>query len=269
VAATIEECLSGTKLYGDDFDSDEIAAWFADEAQAYTDMTGANADDSFGYTQWAIRHGYRHLPSGRTFDHVLGFGSGRGTELEPINGRAGRFTVVESSTSYVASRRLTKPVRQLMAQPSGDIGLCDGDVDLVVCLGVLHHIPNVSHVVGEFGRVVPGGGYAIIREPVTSMGDWREPRPGLTRRERGIPRALLRSILTDAGFEVEHETLVGFPLIANTWRWLGKPPYNTRAWTVLDQVVCATLAPNLTYHATARFRKLRPTSVAIVARRRS
>jgi SAM-dependent methyltransferase len=264
----IDVCLRGERLYGDTFGSEQIAQWFADEASAYTDMTGDGAINEFGYELWAIRYGYDRLPAGRRFRHVVGFGAGRGNELAPIDQRIERITIVESSDRYaVPGDRLTSPVEFLAAQACGDLALPDASADLVVCLGVLHHIPNVSHVVSEFARVVEPGGYLIVREPITSMGDWRAERPGLTPRERGIPRDLLRSILTSAGFIIEHDTLIGFPLIANTWRWFGKPPYNSRFWTTLDRAVCIASARNLTYHATTTTRKFRPTSAAIVARR--
>jgi hypothetical protein len=260
--------FAGERLYGDDFTTEQIGDWFTAEANAYTDITGDNAIDEFGYTQWAIRYGFRHLPVGRRFRHVVGFGSGRGNELEPIDGRCERITIVESSDRYsTRGDGLTAPTEFVRAQPSGDIALDDGAADLVVCLGVLHHISNVSHVVGEFARIVESGGYVIVRETITSMGDWRRPRPGLTPCERGIPRALLRGMLVDAGFTIEHEALIGFPLIANFWRWFGRPPYNNRFWTVVDRAVCVATTPNLTYHATNRLRKFRPTSSAIVARR--
>jgi SAM-dependent methyltransferase len=260
--------FAGDRLYGDDFTTEQIDDWFAAEASAYTDITGDNAIDEYGYTQWAVRYGFRHLPAGRRFRHVVGFGSGRGNELESINGRCERITIIESSDRYsTPGDGLTAPTEFVRAQSSGDIALDASSADLLVCLGVLHHIPNVSHVVGEFARILEPDGYAIVREPITSMGDWRRPRPGLTPHERGIPRTLLRGILADAGFTVEHEALIGFPLIANTWRWFGRPPYNNGGWTLLDRVVCVATTPNLTYHATSRLRKFRPTSSAIVARR--
>jgi SAM-dependent methyltransferase len=183
--------------------------------------------------------------------------------------RVDRITIIESSDRYSErGKRLTSPTTFVRAHPSGDIALPDEDADLVVCLGVLHHIPNVTHVLSEFARILSPGGYLILREPVISMGDWRQPRPGLTPRERGIPRKLLADAVRSAGFNIQREALIGFPLIANTWQWLGKPPYNNRAWTILDRSICTLTTPNLTYHATSSIRKLRPTSAAIVAQRR-
>ena len=107
----------------------------------------------------------------------------------------------------------------------------------------------------------------MVREPITSMGDWRRPRAGLTPRERGIPRDLLREIITSSGYAIEHERLIGFPVISNVWRWFGTPPYNNRFWTRLDRMICALTTPNLDYHATSKLKKFRPTAAAIVARR--
>ncbi|UZG57434.1 class I SAM-dependent methyltransferase [Rhodococcus opacus] len=82
------------------------------------------------------------------------------------------LTIVESSTKYDHSAEvLDVPVEFVLAQQSGDIALADQSADLIVCLGVLHHIPNVSHVLREFARVCEPGGYLVLREPVHSMGD--------------------------------------------------------------------------------------------------
>lgn len=260
--------LTGDQLYGDDFTQEQIDRWFADEADAYIDMTGEGVTEH-GYQQWGIRYGYRHLPKGRRFRHALGFGSGLGGEIVPAADRVDRLTIVESSAKYDhVAGGLNMPVEFVTADPSGDIALADRSVDLVVCFGVLHHIANVTHIVGEFARVCEPDGYAIIREPVCSMGDWMRPRPGLTPHERGIPLPMLRKIVTEAGFVIEHQTMLGFPPILWVWRYW-TAPYNSRFWTVLDRAVCAGLRWNLRYHATARWQKVRPTSVLLVLRRSS
>ncbi|UZG57433.1 hypothetical protein [Rhodococcus opacus] len=71
---------------------------------------------------------------------------------------------------------------------------------------------------------------------------------------------------TKAGFTIERQTLVGFPLITMVWRYW-TAPYNSRFWTTLDRAVCAALQWNLRYHSTSKWRKLRPTSAAMVPRR--
>ena len=89
---------------------------------------------------------------------------------------------------------------------------------LVTCFGVLHHIPNVSFVMSELGRVLEPGGVMLLREPVISMGDWRKPRRGLTKRERGIPLHLLQRIAVESGFEVIKQSLCMFPTTPRLFR---------------------------------------------------
>jgi SAM-dependent methyltransferase len=253
--------LTGDRIYGDDFASDEIEAWFADEAEAYVDMTGDGVAE-FGYGQWAFRYGYRWLPKKR-WQHVVGFGAGVGGELVPVASAADGITIVESSTKYRAHKNLGE-VNFVRAQPGGDILLPDASVDLLTCFGVLHHVPNVSHVVGEFGRIVRPGGYLLLREPITSMGDWTKPRPGLTTHERGIRLDVLEAKVRAAGFAIERRTLLGFsPIRVACSHWTA--PYNSSFWTLTDRAICELLRWNLRYNATHFWRKLRPTAAHLVA----
>jgi SAM-dependent methyltransferase len=144
----------------------------------------------------------------------------------------------------------------------------EGVFDLVTCLGVLHHIPNVTTVVQEIGRVMAPGGWAVIREPVVSMGDWRSrDHPGLTKRERGIPRRLLEAAVRDAGFLIESSVLCESTLTPRVSRVLRRNLYGTRAGAVVDRALSIATAWNYRYHAENLWQKLRPSSVCIVARR--
>jgi SAM-dependent methyltransferase len=258
--------LSGERLYGNDLDAVGIADWFRDEAEAYFQMGGdSQAAENYGYRELNRQALFRHIHD-RTFAHAIGLGAGRGTELLPIASRVGRLSVVESSTEYVADPTLPIPVTMVEAQPSGDLAFKAQAADLITSLGVLHHIPNVEHVLAELARVLAPGGLALIREPIHSMGgDWGQPRQGLTPHERGIPLHLLRAWLKENGFRITHETLVMFPPIGRLWRLTGHPPYNSQTLTATDRAVCALLKRNLRYHATKWSEKLRPTSVALIA----
>jgi SAM-dependent methyltransferase len=259
-----DEYFAGERLYGDDFTPDQIERWFADEADAYVDMTGEGVNEC-GYMEWATRYGFRHLPR-RRWRHVLGFGSARGEELTPIASFADRITILESSARYEPHPALPAGVKYIMAEPSGDIALPEQSVDLLVCFGVLHHIPNVTHVVREWSRICTGDAWCIVREPITSMGDWTQSRAGLTPHERGIPLPILRRIFEEAGFVVRQEKLIGFAPVSWVWRhWTA--PYNSPFWTAVDKAAATVLRPNLRYHATKRWQKFRPTSVALVLRR--
>jgi SAM-dependent methyltransferase len=260
--------LHGEVLYGDDFTAEQVARWFSDEAEAYFEMSGDSQDPAnYGYRELNRQALLRHLPAGRRFRHALGFGSGYGAELAPLASRIEQLTIIESSQGYGRDPALAMPTTVVLAQPSGDLGLGDASVDLVTCFNVLHHIPNVSHVLGEFARVLASGGLLLLSEPITSMGgNWGTSRPGLTPHERGVPPAWLRGELRANGFSIEHDTFTIFPPILRLWK-LGPAPYNSRLLTSLDRALCRLLRPRVRYHATNRWQKVRPTEIAILARR--
>ena len=136
-------------------------------------------------------------------------------------------------------------------------------------MSVLHHIPNVSEVVAELGRVTKTNGYTLIREPIVSMGDWRYQRkPGLTKRERGIPLHLLGRIVSDAGFTIERNRVCCFPGIPRVGRVLKRSAYDSAALTAIDDVCSQVLRPLYRYHAERAWQKVRPTAVFVVARKR-
>ncbi len=99
------------------------------------------------------------------------------------------------------------------------------------------------------------------------MGDWRRPRTGLTKHERGIPLDLFRRIVADAGLTVERETLTTFPLLPRVLERIGIRPYNSPVLTALDGVLCRVSAFNTRYHRTSVLHKLAPAQVAFVLRK--
>lgn len=176
----MDEHFSGERLYGDDFTEAQIAEWFEDEREGYFSLE-PRASYSYGYHARNWRHGFRHLPE-RTFSDVLGIGSAYGDELKPILQHCKNVTILEPSDGFQNDRfNYVKP------SPSGDLPFPCQSFDLITCFGVLHHIPNVGHVIEEMTRVLRVGGYILVSEPTHSMGDWNRPRKGLTKRERGIP----------------------------------------------------------------------------------
>lgn len=257
--------FSGEKLYGDDFTREEIDAWFADEAEGYADL-GAKDKGSYvyGYHQLNRRHAFRFL-EGRRFDHALGIGSAYGEEFKPLAARIRKLTILDPSDAFSTVGEVQGiPCDYRKPDAGGDIAFEDGAFDLITSLGVMHHIPNVSHVLGECHRCLEPGGIMLLREPIVSMGDWRRPRAGLTKRERGIPLRLLDRILGDAGFKVVRRSLCNFPLVPRVAARLGVEAYNSRLMTATDGLLSQAFAWNLTYHRTAFFEKLAPASVYFV-----
>lgn len=259
--------LDGSSLYGDDFDAEQIAEWHADEKEAYANL-GANDPGvlKYGYHGWNWFHGFRHL-GGRRFDHALGFGSAYGDEFIPVVNRLGRITIVDPSDAFTTAAVAGVPVTYLKPSVTGDLPLTERSVDLITCFGVLHHIPNVTHVVGELARVLSGDGTLLLREPINSMGDWRRPRRGLTKRERGIPLHLMEGILGRAGLRVERRALCGFPLVPRIFRLFREDAYNSGAAVRLDASLAWAFGWNRIYHPTHFYQKFRPTSAFWVLRR--
>jgi SAM-dependent methyltransferase len=158
-------------------------------------------------------------------------------------------------------------VRYIEPQPHGTLPFPDETFGLVTCLGVLHHIPNVRTVVRELGRVLRRGGYALIREPVFSMGDWRRPRKDLTKRERGIPRQILCQVVAAAGLEILRETPCEFRPLNRLGALTGRSVYSSRLLTVLDAGLSRAFAWNRSYHAVNRLQKWQPSAIYLVGRK--
>jgi len=264
----IASYLSGDKLYGDDFGAEDIRAWFEDEREAYANL-GAKELDETQYEYHALNqfHGFGHLPAHLRFEHVLGFGSCFGGEFEPIAHRVGCLTIVDPSDAFVRSSVFGVPCTYVKPVESGTLPFADASFDMLTCFGVLHHIPNVSHVVSELARCLKPGGYALIREPIVSMGDWRQPRPGLTKRERGLPLRVFEAILENSGLVRQRVGLCVFSPIPRLGDMLKIRAYNVMALTRLDGLICNLLRWNIHYHPLRLRHKFRPQSAYFVLRK--
>lgn len=261
----IKEYLEGKKLYGDDFNLNEIRKWFEDEKEAYANL-GPKNKGNYQYHYHALNYnmGFRFLPD-KKFPNVLGFGSAYGDELKPILKIIERIIIVESSEVLICKEINGFPVSYIKPNIDGSLPFSADVFDLITCFGVLHHVANVSKVVREFYRCLKPGGYALIREPTVSMGDWRKDRRpgGLTKRERGIPLNIFRQIISSTGFKIINEKRCMFPL-TNRLRYLVKAPYNSKIALFIDNIFCRFFAWNNKYHPSHLFDKLRPTCVFYV-----
>ena len=256
--------LSGEALYGDDFDSEQVSAWYADEKEGYSSL-GAKDPASYRYVYHALNayHAYRFLPA-TSFDHALGFGAAYGDEFLPIAARIGAITVVDPSEVFRKDRIGGVAATWVKPSPDGRLPLESGTFDLITCLGVLHHIPNVSFVVGELARVLRPGGWMVMREPIHSMGDWTRPRRGLTKRERGIPVAILRRIVQSSGLETRRMSFCGFPAVPRLFHVVRPDIYNSPFAVRVDSLLSAMFSWNVSYHPRTFLQRLRPTSVFLI-----
>lgn len=263
LTSDLKEALQGRRIWGDDFSPEAIERWFEQEREGYAGLGAAEhgTANNYGYQELNIRHFFRKLPVG-ALGSALGLGSAFGGEFLPIIDRLNALTILEPSTA-LQSERLGN-LRPTYVEPRADGRMPFGQntFDLSVCFGTLHHIPNVTLVVGELARVTRPGGYVLIREPIRSMGDWRKARPGLTMNERGIPLPLLLNACSSAGLVVRHKKLCMFPLTGRLAS-LGLG-FNSKAGVRLDAGLAALTARNDRYHASRSWHKVHPTSVALV-----
>lgn len=263
--AGMEIYFSGKKLYGNDFTQDQIEAWFEDEAEGYFNLIQSSGDGKYAYGYHALnyRHGFLKLPHKR-FAHVLGVGSAYGGELAPILEHSDRISILEPSAGFKSTVLNGVPVSYVKPNASGDMPFDSNSLDLITCLGVLHHIPNVSKIIAEFYRVLNAGGCALVREPIISMGDWRKPRTGLTKHERGIPLPVLRDFVRQSGFKVMRERKCMFSLTSRLKHVVSGSVFNNAAVVLLDALLCALPIWPKVYHARNVLQKLRPTAVFYV-----
>lgn len=256
--------LSGQKLYGDDFTSSQISEWFADETEGYADLGAKNrANYAYPRHQLNIFHAFRHLEH-RKLDKSLGLGSAYGDEFLPIVKRISSLTILDPSDTFSVSNEISgTPISRHKPCVDGTIPFESNTFDLITCFGVLHHIPNVSYVVGECYRCLAEGGTFVVMEPFVSMGDWRNPRRGLTKRERGIPLSVFEHIIRDSGFSIERRTLCRFPILPRVFR----DTYNKPTLTYLDYLLSFLFSYNTKYHRVQWWEKLGPSTVYFVLRK--
>jgi SAM-dependent methyltransferase len=258
---TLAPYFAGDRLYGDDFSPAQIEEWYDDEKEGYADL-GAGDAQSYRYVYHALNeyHGFKHLRPG-VFPKVLGMGSAYGDEFVPLRGRIGELTIVDPSEAFATAEGRGVPAKYVKPEIDGALPFVDGTFDLVTCLGVLHHIPNVTRVISEMARCTAPGGQVLVREPVVSMGDWRKPRRGLTRRERGIPDRILLDALQSAGLRTVRAAYCMFPLVLLLGQKLSVDTFNSAAVTRLDAILSLMFRWNLRYHSDRLIHKFRPTSM--------
>lgn len=266
--------FAGERLWGDDFTQEEISEWFDQEREAYADLVGAATGQSheaaattaYSYHALNVIHGFRHLPPEKRFTACLAVGAAYGEELRPVVDRIDRIDIVEPSVRFHNKSALEGvPIAYHFPVPNGDMPFAERKFDLITCLGCLHHIPNVSHVVSELYRVCSYGGFVLVRDPISSMGDWRTPRRGGTKNERGIPLTIFDSVVRGAGFSVHRRTLCMFPPLSRLWRGIARGTcYNSQIATRLDGILSSLMSWNMTYHRTKLWQKLAPGAVYYV-----
>lgn len=257
--------LSGERLYGDDFTPEQIKEWYDDEKEGYAELGAKDASTyTYCYHSLNAHHGIRYIKHRERFEHGLGMGSAYGDEFLPLLSRIKRLTILDPSGAFEQDNIFGTPCTYVSPAVDGRLPFSDGSFDLMTSLGVLHHIPNVTTVLNEMFRCLAVGGYALLREPIVSMGDWSKPRPGLTKRERGIPVGLLRGMIRRAGFVVAHESFCCLSMVHMVGKYLRQPIFNSTVATWIDAGLSKSFQRNVRYHSDRLMHKLRPTCIYCV-----
>jgi len=260
--------LSGELLYGDDLSQVQIDQWYKDESEGYSGLDHPDAQNPiYVYHELNKLHGFSRLPN-KKFPAALGVGSAYGEEFLPIINKLEKLTILDPSEKFVRDKIHGVPAKYIKPSASGAMPFEDKVFDLCLCFGALHHVPNVTFVVGEMFRCLKAGGFAVIREPIVSMGDWNAPRPGLTKHERGIPLAYFRQMVLRAGFQIVSERLCVFQPLPRICNKVGVTTFNSRLLTKVDSGLSYLTTRNNTYHRTTFVEKLGPSSVFFVLTRK-
>lgn len=269
--SNLTEYFSGAKLYGDDFSISEIEKWFVDEAEGYYQLLNDNPEmkdsEKYIYHNLNIKNGYALIPIENKFESVLGIGSSYGYEFLPIVDKIKNVTIIEPSDNMISKNILNVAPTYVKPMIDGNMNFEDDTFDLITCFGTLHHIPNVSKVLGEIIRVAKPNGYILIREPIRSMGDWTKYRAGLTKNERGIPLNYFRSFFSKQPVEVVSEKFCESLFILKTLKIIFGLQTGSELYQRIDDIFSKLFAWNITYHPSNIFQKVSPGSVFYVLKK--
>lgn len=266
----MKEYFEGKKLFGNDFTYQQILSWYNEEAEGYADLGSKDKDSySYGYHMMNEIHGFSKVQK-KQFENVLGFGSAWGYEFEPIAERIKKLTIIEPSDNLVNNHVGHLIPEYVKPEVSGKLSFESNSFDLITCFGTLHHIPNVSFVINELIRVLQPNGFLLLREPIVSMGDWRKPRKGLTKNERGIPLSFFKNELGKYSIEIisAEYCFTNTSTMQRLCNFLTrKAVYSFKSYVIFDKYLSKLLNRNVHYHATRTIHKIGPQSIFYVIRK--
>ena len=267
--ASFEHFFNGKALVGDDFSLEELEKWYEDEAEGYAGLVSDYENYEYEYHALNIMHGFSKLPGGK-IGKAIGLGSAYGEEFFPILDRLDSLILVDPSEKTRSDVISDVPVQYIKPSILGDLDIENGSIDLATSFGSLHHIANVSHVIAEYGRILRPGGHFLIREPIVNMGDWRAPRGGLTKRERGIPFSIMQDAIEKGGMEIIRATPCFFPpWHALVYKFQKQAGLCSVPWqTKVDQWLSMIFSFNIHYNRDTIFKKFGPTSFMWVCRKK-
>ena len=227
------------------------------------------AEYRYNYHNLNLVHGYNKIKS-KTLENALGLGSAYGFEFEPIINRISNITIIEPSDLLINNKIGGLIPRYVKPNVNGDLPFNDNSFEIITCFSTLHHIPNVSYVISELIRVLKPNCYLLIREPIISMGDWRNHRNGLTKNERGIPLEIFDKIFRLHKVEVvsKQHHFTATAMLQRTFGFLFKHPiFSYKSYIILDKFISKILSFNTKYHATNKLQRISPQAIFYVIKK--
>jgi ubiquinone/menaquinone biosynthesis C-methylase UbiE len=182
---------NGERLAGDNFKKKKLKKWYNQEKEAYyeTELSTGAIDPWYSYMRY-INNKYFFSSIYPTRGKILFIGVADGEEAVDFIKKHKHWNVsfLESSPSYIKILKKKFPKTNIYrANTSGNFPISNNSFDVVCAFSVLHHIANVSHIIKEISRILKTDGKFFVREPCSSMGDWRSERSA-TPNERGIAK---------------------------------------------------------------------------------
>lgn len=269
------EIKKGDKLAGDDLDEVALRLWYQQEQEAFFEGSSASASDDpwYRYMRYVNeRLGFAFVERSKVrVRSLLVLGPGGGEEVQGFTKRHPecRVTFVEASQGFRTTLKKRFPKSTVIeAEPLGTIPCDDESMTLITAFSVLHHVAHVSKILRERARILERGGLLLVREPCSSMGDWRLPRSA-TPNERGIPRKWMISACGAAGLVVERKPVpVLFePLNKLLKRTIGFGAVPFSVLYVMDRGLSALVAANDHYWRDSLLKKIGPSSYFYVFRK--
>ncbi|WP_455585074.1 methyltransferase domain-containing protein [Bacteroides sp.] len=259
--------LSGEKLYGDDFQEEEILQWYKKEEEGYANQFGVmEKNKKYEYEDVTNMYAYKYIANIECFNDVLGFGASWGYEFNVIAKKIKNLIILDSSTQTCSSQIGTIKPKYVLPSHTGVIPFEKDKFDLITCFGTLHHIPNVTFVMQELYRVLKPGGIICLREPIRSMGDWNNQRQYATACERGIPAKIFDKIISDLGYKIINKDYC-YTCRGSIQRIFGHSFSCTHTYNIIDKYISKLFKNNIHYHPTSWVEKLSPSIVFYVLRK--
>lgn len=257
---------SGHELAGDSLRGDALVRWYEQEKEAFFEggADSGPSDPWYAYMRFVNdRLVFRELER-RDQGDILFLGAAEGTEAVDFHRRrpAWRLHFLEASDNFRARLTAQFPGAAIIEpDPAGRMPIADASLDAVCAFCVLHHIANVSEVLGEVARVLKRGGQFFVREPCSSMGDWRGPRSA-TPNERGISRHWMIRTAAEVGLSPHDRPIpvVFEPINKTLVRTIGYRLVPRQILYVVDRLLSALVALNDHYWRDTTLKKIGPSS---------